>query len=145
MKEQTPKEYLRQLKTASIKIEQKEDELERLKAAAESISANNESERVQTTPRDRISEDVACIADLKEEINRDIGELLILKNKIINEIQSLDSPVYIDILYKRYVEYKTLEEIAVEMSYSYRQVLRLHGLALQDFKRWHTMSHLSVL
>lgn len=145
MKEQTPKEYLRQLKTASIKIEQKEDELERLKAAAESISANNESERVQTTPRDRISEDVACIADLKEEINRDIGELLILRNKIINEIQSLDNPVYIDILYKRYVEYKTLEEIAVEMSYSYRQVLRLHGLALQDFKRWHTMSHLSVL
>lgn len=145
MKEQTPKEYLRQLKTASIKIEQKEEELERLKAAAESISANTESERVQTTPRDRISEDVARIADLKEEINRDIGELLILKNKIINEIQSLDSPVYIDILYKRYVEYKTLEEIAVEMSYSYRQVLRLHGLALQDFKRWHTMSHLSVL
>lgn len=145
MKEQTPKEYLRQLKTASIKIEQKEEELERLKAAAESISANTESERVQTTPRDRISEDVARIADLKEEINRDIGELLILKNKIINEIQNLDSPVYIDILYKRYVEYKTLEEIAVEMSYSYRQVLRLHGLALQDFKRWHTMSHLSVL
>lgn len=145
MKEQTPKEYLRQLKTASIKIEQKKDELERLKAAAESISANTESERVQTTPKDRVSEDVARIADLKEEINRDIGELLILKNKIINEIQSLDSPVYIDILYKRYVEYKTLEEIAVEMSYSYRQVLRLHGLALQDFKRWHTMSHLSVL
>ena len=100
MKEQTPKEYLRQLRTASIKIEQKEDELERLKAAAESISANTESERVQTTPRDRISEDVARIMDLKEEINRDIGELLILKNKIINEIQSLDSPVYIDILYK---------------------------------------------
>lgn len=145
MKEQTPKEYLRQLKTASIKIEQKEDELERLKAAAESISANNESERVQTTPKDRVSEDVARIMDLKEEINRDIEKLLILRNKIINEIQSLDSPVYIDILYKRYVEYKTLEEIAVEMSYSYRQVLRLHGLALQDFKRWHTMSHLSVL
>ena len=100
MKEQTPKEYLRQLKTASIKIEQKEDELERLKAAAESISANNESERVQTTPKDRVSEDVARIMDLKEEINRDIGELLILKNKIINEIQSLDSHVYIDILYK---------------------------------------------
>ena len=134
MKEQTPKEYLRQLKTASIKIEQKEDELERLKAAAESISANNESERVQTTPRDRISEDVARIADLKEEINRDIGELLILRNKIINEIQSLDNPVYIDILYKRYVEYKTLEEIAVEMSYTYVHTRRLHGLALQAFR-----------
>ena len=136
MKEQTPKEYLRQLKTASIKIEQKEDELERLKAAAESISANNESERVQTTPKDRVSEDVARIMDLKEEINRDIGELLILKNKIINEIQSLDSPVYIDILYKRYVEYKTLEEIAVEMSYSYGYIKRIHGHALLAFGKF---------
>lgn len=135
MKEQTPKEYLRQLKTASIKIEQKEDELERLKAAAESISANTESERVQTTPKDRVSEDVARIMDLKEEINRDIEKLLILRNKIINEIQSLDSPVYIDILYKRYVEYKTLEEIAVEMSYSYTRLRHLHGRALQGFKK----------
>lgn len=145
MKEQTPKEYLRQLKTASIKIEQKEDELERLKAAAESISANNESERVQTTPKDRVSEDVARIMDLKEEINRDIGELLILKNKIINEIQSLDSHVYIDILYKRYVEYKTLEEIAVEMSYSYDHIRRMHGYALEYFKRCHTMPHMTMI
>lgn len=135
MGEKTPKEYLRQLKTISVKIEQKEDELERLKAMAEGISANIESERVQTTPRERISEDVARIADLKEEINRDIGKLLILRNKIINEIQSLDNPVYIDILYKRYVEYKTLEEIAVEMSYSYTRLRHLHGRALQGFNK----------
>lgn len=145
MEKKTPKEYLRQLRTAEIKIEQKEEELERLKSSLESISTGTDGERVQTTPRDRLSEEVPIIADLKEEIKSDIKALLILKNKIINEIQSVDNPVYINILYKRYVQYKSLEEISVEMNYSYRQILRLHGLALQEFKRWHTMSLLSVV
>lgn len=135
MEKKTPKEYLRQLRTAEIKIEQKEEELERLKSSLESISAGTDSERVQTTPRDRLSEEVPIIADLKEEIKSDIKALLILKNKIINEIQSMDNPVYIDILYKRYVQYKSLEEIAVEMSYSYVHIRRLHGYALIQFSK----------
>ena len=90
---------------------------------------------MQTTPRDRISEEVTHIVDLEEEINEDLGALLMLRNKIINEIHSMDNPVYIDILYKRYVQYKSLEEIAVEMSYSYRQIKRLHGISLQGFRK----------
>lgn len=135
MEKKTPKEYLRQLRTAEIKIEQKEEELERLKASLESISTGTDGERVQTTPRDRLSEEVPIIADLEEEINSDLGALLMLRNKIINEIHSMDNPVYMDILYKRYVQYKSLEEIAVEMSYSYRWIKHLHGIALQEFKK----------
>lgn len=135
MEKKTPKEYLRQLRTAEIKIEQKEEELERLKASLESISTGTDSERVQTTPKDRLSEEVPIIADLEEEINVDLGALLMLRNKIINEIQSMDNPVYINILYKRYVQYKSLEEIAVEMSYSYVHIRRLHGYALIQFSK----------
>lgn len=120
-------------------------ELESLKAAAENVSASIDSERVQTSPKDRMPDDISRIVDLESEIHKDIQELLILKNKIINEIQGLSNPVYIEILYKRYVEYKQFEEIAIEINYSYRQVLRIHGFALQEFKRCHTMSHLPVL
>lgn len=135
MEKKTPKEYLRQLRTAEIKIEQKEEELERLKASLESISTGTDSERVQTTPKDRLSEEITRIVDLEKEINSDLGALLMLRNKIINEIQSMDNPVYINILYKRYVQYKSLEEIAVEMSYSYTRLRHLHGRALQGFKK----------
>lgn len=135
MEEVTPKEYLRQLRVFSIKIQQKKDELESLKAAAENVTASIDNERVQTSPKDRMPEDISRIVDLESEIYKDIQELLILKNKIINEIQELSNPVYIEILYKRYVEYKSLEEIAVRMSYSYRQIKRLHGYALQAFRK----------
>lgn len=130
----TPKEYLRQLRVFSIKIQQKKDELESLKAAAENVSASIDSERVQTSPKDRMPDDVSRIVDLEAEIHKDILEHLILKNKIINEIQGLSNPVYIEILYKRYVEYKSLEEIAAEMRYSYEHTRRMHGYALSKFK-----------
>lgn len=141
----SPKEYLRQIRLFDICIRQKEAELAAMRSEIESMSAAVTGERVQTSVNDKMSEKVSHIVDLEAMIIQDKEKFLRMKDRIINEIQSLDNSVYVDILYKRYVEYKQLEEIAVEMNYSYRQVLRLHGFALQEFKRWHTMSHSDVV
>lgn len=141
----SPKEYLRQIRLFDICIRQKEAELAAMRSEIESMSAAVTGERVQTSAKDKMSEKVSHIVDLEAMIIQDKEKFLRMKDRIINEIQSLDNSVYVDILYKRYVEYKQLEEIAVEMNYSYRQVLRLHGFALQEFKRWHTMSHSDVV
>ena len=143
--DKTPKEYLRQIRLFDICIKQKEAELAAMRSEIESMSAAVTGERVQTSAKDKMSEKVSHIVDLEAMIIQDKEKFLRMKDRIINEIQSLDNSVYVDILYKRYVEYKQLEEIAVEMNYSYRQVLRLHGFALQEFKRWHTMSHSDVV
>lgn len=132
---ENPKEYLRQLRRLELCIEQRQEELNRLRELIGS-HAIDYGERVQTSPSaDSIPNEVIRRAELEADISRKIERFLQLKHKIINEIQSLDNAVYVSILYKRYVEYKSLEEIAVEMNYSYRQVLRLHGMALQEFKR----------
>ena len=141
----SPKEYLRQIRLFDICIRQKEAELAAMRSEIESMSAAVTGERVQTSAKDKMSEKVSHIVDLEAQIIQDKEKFLRMKDRIINEIQGLDNSVYVDILYKRYVEYKQLEEIAVEMNYSYRQVLRLHGFALQEFKRWHTMSHSDVV
>ena len=39
------------------------------------------------------------------------------------------------ILFSRYIEKKTFEKIATEMEYSWRQIVRLHGKALQQFEK----------
>ena len=132
---ENPKEYLRQLHRLEICIEQRQEELNRLRELIGS-HAIDYGERVQTSPSaDSIPNEVISRAELEADISRKIERFLQLKHKIINEIQSLDNAVYVSILYKRYVEYKSLEEIAVEMNYSYRQIKRLHGLALLDFKK----------
>ena len=143
--EKSSKKYLRQIRLFDICIRQKEAELAAMRSELENMSAAVTGERVQTSAKDKMSEKVSHIVDLEAMIIQDKEKFLRMKDRIINEIQGLDNSVYVDILYKRYVEYKQLEEIAVEMNYSYRQVLRLHGFALQEFKRWHTMSHSDVV
>lgn len=131
---ENPKEYLWQLRRLEVCIEQRQEELNRLR---ELIGCHviDYGERVQTSPSaDSIPNEVIRRAELEADISRKIERFLQLKHKIINEIQSLDNAVYVSILYKRYVEYKSLEEIAVEMNYSYVHMKRLHGYALQKFK-----------
>ena len=102
---ENPKEYLRQLHRLEVCIEQRQEELNRLR---EFIGCNaiDYGERVQTSPSaDSIPNEVIRRAELEADISRKIERFLQLKHKIINEIQSLDNAVYVNILYKRYVEY----------------------------------------
>ena len=133
--EENPKEYLRQLHRLELYIEQRQEELNRLRELI-GCNAIDYGERVQTSPSaDGIPNEVIKRAELEADISRKIERFLQLKHKIINEIQLLDNAVYVSILYKRYVEYKSLEEIAVEMNYSYIHIKRLHGYALLEFKK----------
>lgn len=142
---ENPKEYLRQLHRLELCIEQRQEELNRLRELI-GCNAIDYGERVQTSPSaDSIPNEVIRRAELEADISRKIERFLRLRHKIINEIQSLDNAVYVSILYKRYVEYKSLEEIAVEMNYSYIWIRKNHGKALLEFKRVYTSIHSSVV
>lgn len=56
-----------------------------------------------------------------------------LRNKIEDEIESVDDAILSEILYGKYVCRKSLEEIADRLSYSKRQIERLHIKALEKF------------
>ena len=132
---ENPKEYLRQLHRLELCIEQRQEELNRLRELI-GCHAIDYGDRVQTSPSaDSIPNEVIRRAELEADISRKIERFLQLKHKIINEIQSLDNAVYVKILYMRYVEYKSLDEIAEKMNYSYVHMKRLHGSALNEFRR----------
>ena len=72
--------------------------------------------------------------DLTEEIAGLIRKYTDLQHRIIGEIQQLDRPEYMQVLYKRYVEEKRWEEISIEMGYSCDHIRHLHGWALRAFE-----------
>ena len=76
---------------------------------------------------------VLKIVMLEQEINTEIDKYVDLKRKITGEIQSLQDPQFIKVLFKRYVEYKGFDKIAVELECSERNVYTIHGQALKDF------------
>lgn len=131
------KEYLQQLQRLDTIINQKITEIDDLRLKVTSTgSIDYSKERVQTSPSGDapFANMIARIADLEAEINTEIDAFVDEKHKIINEIQALKNPDYISLLYKRYVEYKSLERICVEMNFSYDYIKHLHGYALQDFE-----------
>ncbi len=130
------KEYLQQLKRLDTLINQKIKELDELRSMSTVGAVDYSKERVQTSP----SEDapfvklIVRIVDLEAEINAEIDNFVDEKHKIINQIQGLKNSDYITLLFKRYVEYKSLEKICVEMNFSYDYIKHLHSYALKDFE-----------
>ena len=132
----TAKEYLSQIKKLSIMIEQKIQELYELRRF-DGLSAVRMGEGKGTgQARDAaFTRAVENRLMLENKINAMIDVYTDRKNFIIGQIHGLDNPQHIQILYKRYIEFKSLYKIAGEMNYSYDHIRRVHGYALQAFER----------
>lgn len=131
------KEYLQQLQRLDTVINQKIKEVHDLRLQAQSTGGLDYSkERVQSSPSGDAPfvKPICRIIGLEAEINAEIDRFVDEKHKIINQIQGLKNSDYISLLFKRYVEFKSLERICVEMNFSYDYIKHLHGYALKDFE-----------
>ncbi len=135
----TPKEYLQQLRRLDIMIDQRNRQLADMRSALLSAAdPGREYTFGGMLPGDsRVVAWISKLQEREEELDSLIDHFWDLKCQIIDELQGLDNPVSMQILYKRYVEYKRLEIIAVEINYSYDWVKHAHGRALQEFARRH--------
>lgn len=133
----TAKEYLQQLRMLDIKIRHRKEQVEELRALAMCLgSFASDGDRVQTSGSgDRMSEQVARYVDLQAEVEEMIRGYTERKDRIIREIHELSDARYVEVLFKRYVEFKRLDVIASEMGYTYEWIRMVHGHALQAFSR----------
>lgn len=134
----TSKKYLTQLMKLDEQIKQKQSQTEELKAIRGNIGSFDYSEeRVQTSNNtsSQVEKEAVKLVLLENEVKEDIIRYAFLKDKIIKEIHQLPNPNHITLLYKKYVEFKRLEVIAVEMGYAYSHVRKMHGCALQSFSK----------
>ena len=125
------KQYLRGLKQLNNIVQSKLDEIETLTSLAQRMTSVSKNVLVQkSTPQDKLSELISKIVDLKNELKKDVDNLLDLKLDIIQKINDIENNDYKLLLTLRYLNFKTWEEIAVEMGYTYQWVHVLHGRAL---------------
>ena len=130
------KTYLQQISRLDRMINNKLSEISQLRELAMSGSAVKNEERVQNTPNfDKIGTAYCKIEEMEEKLDKLIDEYVDKKNLIISQIDGIENETYYEILFARYIEKKTFEKIADEMTYSFRNVTRLHGRALQEFEK----------
>ena len=130
------KQYLGQISRLDRMIKNKMTELSQYKDLAYGLSAITNEERIQSSPDfDKMTGKVAKIIEMERKIDSLIDDYVDKKNVIVSQIDSMENETYYEILFARYIEKKTFEKIADEMMYSWRQIIRLHGLALKEFEK----------
>lgn len=132
----TTKDYLNQISRINRMINNKIVELSQLKELACSISAVSGEDRVMVTPNfDKIGTKQAKIDEMERNIDALVDEYIIKRDKIVSQIDSMEDENVYNVLFSRYIEKKTFEVIATEMNYSWRQTIRLHGIALKNLSK----------
>ena len=130
------KEYLQQIGRYDRLINNKLVELAQYRSMACSVSAVKNDEKVQSSPsHDTMDKIVSKIEQMENEIDILVDRYIDNKRIIISQIDSMSDEMTYQILFSRYVEQKTFEKMAIEMNYCYKQIIRRHGKALQEFEQ----------
>lgn len=128
------KEILRKLPLLQWRIQSKKEQLKELQDARDNIGINTEEERVQggSGTHSRLEEMTVKLLDMQQELEDEIFQYVVEKNKAVSMIETLEDSRMEKILYYRYVQGKSWDWIIYESDVEYgdRQVYRLHGLAL---------------
>ena len=130
----TVKEWLNRGFKLNKEIEQLKEAKEKAKNLACSVVSNLGDERVQSSSQNSTEDKMVSYAEYSRLLFKRINELLEIQKEISEAISKLDDTVLRSLLTARYINFKTWEQIAVDMNYSYVHVLRLHDKALKCVK-----------
>lgn len=128
--------YLSQIEYIEEMIGEKQDIIDSLRSSITGTSASTESERVQTSPKDRLGETCAKIVDLCEQLNRGIDSFVDMKAEVIQTIdQYVDDLKERRLLYLRYLKFIPIESCAKELRISRATAYNFHKAAMQKIAR----------
>lgn len=127
----TAKEYLKQIRSISAKIENLKMEIVDIesKLGVQGISYD----KIPSTPNgeDHRSKYIYKLIELRDKYLDECRTLAEKRADIIHTIHKIDDIRFQQVLYYRYVQGKTFEDISDLMGYSLVHIHRLHGWALQ--------------
>ena len=126
--------YLSQYRNSKKRCRDLLDEIEELRTIATRVTVMLDSMPGGAGGQDKVGRIVSQIVDLQNELAVEAGKMRLKERAVLNVIDEVDDPVLQELLVKRYINTKSWEKIAVEMHYSFRHTLRLHGAALAAVK-----------
>ena len=126
------KSFLRQVEKLDTLINNKLIERRQWRDVALGITANMEGERVQSSSsQQRMADAIGKCIDMEAEIDSLIDKLIDTKREVIETIEQLDSPQEYNVLHMRYIQYKSLQEVADYYGKDYGYATTVHGRALK--------------
>lgn len=136
----TAERYLMQLEEIEAWIEEEKERLKEIVESATGLGSIDYSvERVQSSSSgDSLASSVIKMIEKKEEVQKNINRFIDIKREIINQIRAIRNTVddirMEKILYKKYVQHKSVKQIAYEMGLTSGYISTLHRDALEIFE-----------
>ncbi len=135
MEKMSAKEYLLQVRRKEADITRLKCDRKNLYEILYSLGGINDGDKVQTSKNnDKFGSIFVKIEEKDFLLERKLEELIDFKIGIADEISMLSDPKYVEVLYKHYIQFKDFKQIAADMGYSYRYVIKIHGYALLEFE-----------
>lgn len=132
----TAQEYLGQVEQKIMAIRNINSGINNLREVLFSLGGTGSGERVQTSmENDKFGSIFAKIDEKERIMDRKSQELIEFTTKVDSEICSMENPQYMMLLHKKYILLEPLKQIAAEMDFTYRYIVKLHGRALRAFER----------
>lgn len=127
------KDYLKQVEKLDLRITNKLIEQQQWREIALGITANMDGERVQSSgAKSKMADAIEKCVDMESEIDRLIDDLIDTKKEVIQTIERLDSATEYNVLHMRYIQFKSLQEIADHYGRDYGWATTVHGRALKN-------------
>lgn len=126
----TAKALLDKVRKYDRQIENKTLERQQWEEIATGITAQMGGERVQSSGN---QQKMAVAVEKCIDIDREINELIAAKKDIVSILEQLKAAEY-DVLYKVYVQYSTLKEVAQLCDRSYSWAVHTHIRALRNLQ-----------
>ena len=136
----TAKEFLRNLRKTEIEIRALRMQIEKLRSEAEGVKAMTLSDMPKGGHGRDAADTIADIVDLQAMCAEKIDALVQERSMASRVIMQIERTELRTVLTLYYFDGMSWDEVAAEMFYSVRQVLRLHGEALVEFEAKMRMS-----
>lgn len=128
------KEWLNRARYIDNEVNSLIRERERIFELATSTTGAWSEDKIQSSGGNSTEKNMIKYAEYSETIDNRIGELVSVKAEIIAKIDEVEDHLLRSLLINRYINFWNFEQIACDLTYSYKQTCRLHGKALEIMK-----------
>ena len=132
MNNEEKKQYLRRYQAAKRRVGLIQEEIEELRSSKTSPVGLGDGMPHGSGTSD-LSGYAARLDELLRELEAEKEMQMVTYREIWNQVKKIQNATEQEVLNRRYLIGQSWEKIAVEMHYSYRQIIRIHGAALQHF------------
>lgn len=133
---QQAKDYFAQIRKTDRLIQRLKGTVATLRSGLTSQSYELKPDKVQSSgAKNPLESTMIKILDLERQITARIDELATMRNDTFSMIKNVPDLDQQNILIGRYIQLKEWDDIAAELKFSAKWILKLHGKALLEFSK----------